>query len=173
MKNQNKFEKVDHIVVMVSRVFSVLSVAAILVMAFISVIDIIASTFFGKAIAIQSDLIKYLMILVVFCFLPNLQLERGVLVVDIFSRKYGPGFAKAITVIGCVLGVVIFAVFGVRGCYLLKDYFVTKTRNVLSEQSFLLWPFALVYVIGTFMTALAFLWSVIRQFVKKKEGVAS
>ena len=160
------FWAIDKLLLKASRILSFFSVAALLVMAFLSTIDVICSKFFGTAIPIQSDLIKYLLVVTVFCFLPDIQLERGLMVVDILSAHYSPAIKRLVSTIGNALGIMIFSTLFVKGFTLLARMIREKTMSALSASAFPIWPFALAYVVGCFMLSLAFLWTIVRTYTR-------
>lgn len=146
-----------------ARWFSYLGGIALLFMGVIAFINVIASKVFGRAIANVNDLIDYLMIAVVYCCAADCQLNGGGLIqVDIFFRKFPYRMKKIIKAIGYLAGVCIYTFAGYQAFSLLSKHISVRTTASTSASSFVIWPFTLLYIVGTFVLALALLWSVIR-----------
>jgi TRAP-type C4-dicarboxylate transport system permease small subunit len=152
--------------------FSYFGGLAMLFMAFIGVANIIASKAFGHSIANTNELIDYALILVVYCAVASVQLDMGLLRVDIFSRKFPRKLNKGVDLVGCALGTCIYAFAGYEAVSLLADHYRLKTTAAASVHSFVIWPFTVVYVVGTFFLALSLLWSIVRMFAFKEQSLA-
>lgn len=170
IKGRSWFSKADRGIRLVAKYFSWIAVACILVMAFLSTIDIISSKFFGKAIGVQNELVQYLMIPTFVCFLANVQLETGIMSVDIFSKRYGPRLSKVMYLLSNVLGTAFFSLVGARSVVLLKQYIEKKTASSMSAYSFPLWPFGLILAIGMFFFAFSFLWCAVHVFFAEQKS---
>ncbi|MBR1781209.1 MAG: TRAP transporter small permease [Oscillospiraceae bacterium] len=155
--------KIDHGINWAARWFSYLGGIALLFMGIIAFINVIASKVFGHAIANVNELIDYCLILVVYCCVADCQLNGGGLIqVDIFFRLFPYGVKKLIKGIGYIAGVCIYTFAGYQAFSLLAKHIRVKTTASTAASSFVIWPFTLIYIIGTFVLALALLWSVIR-----------
>ena len=133
--------------------FSYFGGIAIIAMAFIGTANIVASKVFGNAIANTNELIDYGLIIVVYCAVADVQFGMGLLRVDIFTRKFPQRLDRAIQLVGHVLGTFIYAFAGYEAISLLTDHLQLKTKAAASVHSFVIWPFTVVYVVGTFFLA--------------------
>ena len=62
----------------------------------------------------------------------------------------------------------MYAFAGYQAFSLLNKHFTYKTLATTSSNSFVIWPFTLLYIIGSFCLSLALLWSVVRMFFLPK-----
>jgi TRAP-type C4-dicarboxylate transport system permease small subunit len=134
-------------------------------MAIIATINVVASKAFGKAISNVNELIDYFLIAVVYCCAADCQLNGGGLIqVDIFFRKFPYRMKKIVKGCGYILGLGMYAFAGYQAFSLLDKYITYKTLAASNASSFQIWPFALLYIVGSFFLSIALLWSVIRMF---------
>ena len=153
----------------VARWFSYLGGIALIFMAIAAFVNVIASKVFGKAINNVNEIIDYLLIAVVYCCAADCQLNGGGLIqVDIFFRMFPDGLKKVVKGIGNILGIAMYAFAGYQAFSLLNKHFTYKTLATTSSNSFVIWPFTLLYIIGSFCLSLALLWSVVRMFFLPK-----
>lgn len=147
----------------VTKWFSFLGGASLILMGIMLFVNIICSKVLGKAINNVNELVNYLLIAVVYCCGASCQLNEGGMVqVDIFYRKFPPVLQVIVKSIGYFLGFCLYSFAGCQALSLLKKYISAKTLAAASTSSFVIWPFTLLYIIGTFMLAISLLWSVIR-----------
>lgn len=159
------FEKADRVVYLVSKYFSYIAVACILVMGILSTSDVVAAKVFGQGIPITNDLVKFLMIPTCFCFLANVQLSGGIMQVDLFYRKYSPKAKKIFYPFVCLLGVVVFGFASWRGWLLMQKYIVNHEQSSMSAYSFPLWPYALISALGLTLLVFSFVWTALRLYL--------
>jgi TRAP-type C4-dicarboxylate transport system permease small subunit len=160
---QGGLYRVDVFFKAVTKWFSYLGGLSLLFMGIILFINIISAKVFGNAINNVNELVNYLLIAVVYCCGASCQLnEGGMIQVDIFYRKFGPGLQKVIKGVGFFCGFCLYTFAGYQAFSLLNKYISAKTLAAASTASFQIWPFTLLYIVGTFMLALSLLWSVIR-----------
>lgn len=138
-------------------------------MGFLAVSDVIASKIFGSAIPITNDIVKYFMVPTCFCLLGTVQLNGGLMQVDLFSRKYGPHMKKIFGAISGVLGFAVFGFCGWKTSELLIRHIQRHEMSAASAFSFPLWPLSLLCVVGTFVLAFAFVWTTLRLFLAPAE----
>jgi TRAP-type C4-dicarboxylate transport system permease small subunit len=151
--------------------FSYFGALAMVFMAFIGVANILASKLFGESIANTNELIDYALIIVVYTAVAGVQFDMGLLRVDIFSRKFPQKVNWGVELVGNILGTVIYFFAGYQAVSLLVDHYSLKTMAAASVHSFVIWPFTVVYVVGTFFLALALLWSIVRMVALRKPAV--
>jgi TRAP-type C4-dicarboxylate transport system permease small subunit len=159
------FVFVDRWLTRLARGFSYFGGLALVFMAFLGTANVIASKTAGQSIANTNELIDYTLILVVYCAVASVQFGTGLLRVDIFSRKFPTRLNKGVDLVGCVLGACIYGFAGWEALSLLADHYSLKTKAAASVHSFAIWPFTVIYVVGTFFLAVALLWSIVRMAV--------
>ena len=156
--------KIDKVIYYILRVFSYIGVAAAVIMSVLSVSDIIAAKVFSKAIPNQYELVQYLLIAVVYCFLPIIANHTGLMSVDILTRKFSALLLRIIDIFAYILGTGIFAFITWQGFTLLQKHMREMTASSTSSNAFQIWPFTLLYVVGLGVLTLSCLWRVIRDF---------
>jgi TRAP-type C4-dicarboxylate transport system permease small subunit len=138
-------------------------------------INIISSKLFGKAMLNVNELTDYLLIAVVYCSVAFCQLNGGLVAVDIFYRKYNETMKKIIRATGCLLGMFAYAFAAFQSVNLLEKHISLKTTAASTLTSFPIWPFTLLYVVGSFFLAFTLIWTLIRtplgDEVEKEEEV--
>ena len=157
--------KIDHGMNWGTRWFSYLGGIALLLMAIMLFVNIVSSKVFHKSFSNVNDLVDYLLIACVYCCAADCQLNGGGLVqVDIFFRMFPYGMKKVVKGVGYLLGFAMYSFTGYEAFSLLSKYFQYKETASASSSSFVIWPFCLLFIIGSFVLALALLWSVVRMF---------
>jgi len=148
-----------------ARWFAYIGGFAVIVMAFAGTANIIVSKVFGNSLQNVNDIIDYGLIVVVYCAVADAQFGIGLMRVDIFCRKFPAKVDGAIRLVGYVLGTAMYAFAAYQAISLLRDHMQRGTTAAASVYSFVIWPFTLMYVIGTFFLAAALLWSIVRMVV--------
>ncbi|MGI5971287.1 MAG: TRAP transporter small permease [Oscillospiraceae bacterium] len=153
----------DKWIAKIARCFSYLGSAAIIITAFLAFAGIVSSKLFRFSIANVNELIDYLLIAVVYCCVADIQLGGGLIQVDIFYRKFPKALKKVIKLFTSVAGMAIYAFAAYQAISLFEKHYSLKTTAAASINSFVIWPFTLLYIIGSFMLAFALLWSILRE----------
>lgn len=125
-------------------------------------INIVSSKLFGKAMLNVTELTDYLLIAVVYCSVAFCQLNGGLIQVDIFYRKYHETAKKIIHAAGCALGVIAYSFAAYQSVGLLEKHLSLKTTAASAITSFQIWPFTLLYVVGSFLLSFALIWTLVR-----------
>lgn len=166
MKPENSLDgavgRIDRVIRLICKGYSYLGVVAILIMSFLAVGDILAAKLFSSAIPQQHEWIQYMLLAVVFCFLPIIVLGRGMMSVDILTRKFPKLLLSAIEIVSYACGAVIFGFLAYRGFLLVARHFVEKTTSATQTGAFQIWPFTLIYAAGQLLLAVACLWRAVR-----------
>ena len=165
VKVKKVLRKVDHVIDRGAFYLSWISVACIVVMGILAVVDVILSKAAGSGIAVQKEIIEECMIPVFILFVANIQMTEGLMTVDIISKHYGPIGKKISQTITCVLGTAIMSYAGSRVFVLFQDYLRKQTRATNMMNSIKVWPFALCLSIGLFTLAFAYFWTIIRVYL--------
>jgi len=148
----------------IARWFSYVSVAAILFMAFFATADILSSKFIGRTFNNVSNLIEYMLILVVYCAVASAVLDTGMMQVDLLLDKFPKKLQRVIEFAGCVGGFFVYGLAAYTGFQLFKGNYASHQMASPSSSSFQIWPFTLIYVVGTCFLVIALLWRTVRLF---------
>ena len=107
-------------------------------------------------------IIQYFMIVVVFAFLPIVVNQKGLMSVDILTRKFPGWLLKGINIFSYVVGTVLFSFLAYNGIALLNKHIVQKTASANQTGAFLIWPFTLFFVIGLILLSITCIWKTIK-----------
>jgi len=154
--------KVDSVIYKVLKYISYVCPVILVYMAVSATVDVIATKAFGRALNNINDYIEYLLIAVIYCGAPFVQISTGFVRVDIIYGKFPRGLKRVINLIAYAAATALYAVAGYQGLSLLRKHIASKQLASSALSSFQIWPFTLVYIIGTFLLAVILLWSVVR-----------
>lgn len=158
-------KKVDKIVFRAMWGVSILSGASLMLVALICTIDALGAKIFSVSVPNGTEWVTYLNIPVVFLAIGFIQVERGHTTVDLISGRFPEVIQKIIRAIGNLLGIFVCAYVGYCSWKLTLDKIATSAKASSAAGAFLVWPFALVIAVGFLLLMLAFVWTLIREFV--------
>lgn len=158
-------KKIDKIIFKAMWGVSLLSGLSLLAVAILCTADALGSKLFSASIPNGTEIVTYLNIPVVFFAMAFIQVERGHTTVDLFSGHFPKGIQRTIHLAGYVLGALICAFVGYCSFQLVLDKYKTSAKASAAASSFVVWPFAVVIVIGFVLIAAAFVWCVFREFL--------
>ena len=164
-EKRNIAKKIDRIIFKAMWGVSVLSGLSLLAVAILCTADALGSKIFSASIPNGTEIVTYLNIPVVFFAMAFIQVERGHTTVDLFSGRFPKGIQKAIHLIGFVLGALICGFVAYCSFQLVLDKYKTSAKASAAASSFVIWPFALVIVLGFVLIAAAFVWCVVRELL--------
>ena len=144
---------------------SYISAVCLLVITVLSTADVAATKIFKDSITNTIDLVTYLNIPVVFLTAAYVQLERGQKHIVLIYTHFPQWGQKIVHTVGNVLGAAISVFTGYRAIIYTIQKFDTVAKSSSSASAFAIWPFVAVIAIGFLLMAVAFLWSIIREFV--------
>ena len=157
-----KFRKADGFVV---KVFKYISYPPAVLMMFIAVmatVNVITSKIFHTIVPSVNDWITYLLIPIVFLSISHVQLDRGLVVVDVLNKRYPKWLLNVIDVISnfCLIGLNGFISW--RAFVLMLDKFAHKEISSIDAGHFYLWPFCLILGFGMLCFAFTSFWCILR-----------
>lgn len=144
---------------------SYISAVCLFVITILSTADVAGNKIFDHGITNATELVTYLNIPVVFLSAAFVQLERGHTHIDLIYTHFPQWAQKLIHTVGNVLGVAISAFIGYRAVILTTQKFASVAKSSSSINAFVIWPFVALIALGFLLMAVAFLWSLVREFV--------
>ena len=144
---------------------SYISPICLLVITLLSTADVVATKVLKHGLNNATDIVTYLNIPVVFLSAAYVQLERGHTHIDLIYTHFPQWAQKLIHTIGNVLGAGLSAFIGYRAVLSTVQKFELLEKSSSAATAFITWPFAAVIAIGFLLMAVAFLWSLVREFV--------
>ncbi len=144
---------------------SYVSAVCLFVITILSTADVVGNKIFDHGITNATELVTYLNIPVVFLSAAFVQLERGHTHIDLIYTHFPQWAQKLIHTVGNILGVCISAFIGYRAVILTIQKFTSVAKSSSAINSFVIWPFVALIALGFLLMAVAFLWSLVREFV--------
>ena len=144
---------------------SYVSAVCLFVITILSTADVIGNKIFDHGITNATEFVTYLNIPVVFLSAAFVQLERGHTHIDLIYTHFPMWAQKLIHTIGNLFGVALSGFIGYRAVILTIQKYTTVAKSSSAINAFVIWPFVALLALGFFMMAIAFLWSLIREFV--------
>lgn len=161
-KQKSVFIKVDTVVVRVFRAVSFIAAVAMILIMFLCVADIILAKLFRTGTSGGMDLTSYLLIPAVYCTLAYVQMDSGLLNVDLFEMHFPPYLKKTVKILSSALGLLISLFLGWTGLKKFFTLFIMKEKSSSAAGAFLTWPFCGIYIIGIGLLGIAFMWTIVR-----------
>ena len=144
---------------------SYVSAVCLFVITILSTADVIGNKIFDHGLSIATEFVTYLNIPVVFLSAAFVQLERGHTHIDLIYTHFPMWAQKLIHTIGNLFGVALSGFIGYRAVILTIQKYTTVAKSSSAINAFVIWPFVALLALGFFMMAIAFLWSLVREFV--------
>lgn len=161
-KKRAGFMKADAIVCRIVKYYSYIAVATILIMGFLATADVVTSKLFGSAIPVTNDVVKWFIVPTCFCLLAEVQLNGGLMQVDLFSRRYSPKACYILKIVTAILGCAVFGFAGVCVSKLTIKHIVSHEMSSMSAYAMPLWPFSLFCALSLVLLFIALIWTVLR-----------
>lgn len=161
--------KVDRTIVSVVRVISYLSAVFLIGIMFVAFFNVLGEKILHQGIPGSTEIVKYLHVPVVFLSAAYVTLDRGQTAIDLLSQHFPKVIRTVTTTFNFLLGAAISVFIGYRGLVQMGKHLDTHARSSVTGFGFPLWPFSLIFALGFFMIAIAFLWSIVRYFAPKEE----
>lgn len=164
-KWSERLQNINKVVINTMKFISYLSMISLLIIALLASTDVFASKLFRSGIANATELITYLNIPVVFLSIAYVQLDRGHTYIDLFFLHFPKIIQKIIRTIGNLLGITISLFIGWRAIILTLNKMSNGTKGSGAASSFSIWPFVSIIAIGFILLALAFVWSIVKEWL--------
>lgn len=157
---------VDRRIMKVTRGISYVAAFCMLLIAIIATANVIAAKIFSANYPSANDYVTYLFVIVIYCSLPNMHLERVLINVDILSNHFKKTLNVIIGVISDLLGIAVFALMSAGSFDVFVSYFEYKELSSIGARgAFQIWPFPLLMCVFCGIMALTFVWNLIRRSV--------
>ena len=144
---------------------SYVSAVCLFVITILSTADVIGNKIFDHGITNATEFVTYLNIPVVFLSTAFVQLERGHTHIDLIYTHFPAWAQKLIHTVGNLFGVALSGFIGYRAVVSTIQKYTTVAKSSSAINAFVIWPFVALLALGFFMMAIAFLWSLVREFV--------
>ena len=143
---------------------SYISAACLLVITLLSTADVMTSKLFSRSIT-QCYGYRHISEYPCVFTAAYVQLERGHTHIDLIYKHFPMWGQKIIHTVGNILGVGLSAFIGYRAVLSTIQKFQIVEKSSSSASAFIVWPFAALIALGFLLMAVAFLWSLVREFV--------
>lgn len=169
MPNQNRtlYDKVDSVIVKIFKYISYISGVCLIGIMLVAFFNVLGEKIFHKGIPASTEIIQYLHIPVVFLACAYVTVDTGHTKIDLLSSHFPKWLQQLFITIGNLCGTFICGFVGARGIVQMRKFMDTHAKSSTTGVGFAKWPFALIFSIGFFLLAFSFLWSIVRQYMKK------
>ena len=176
-KLRSNFLQVDLIVVKSLKAVSFISAVAMLIVAVLATIDVIMAKVFRSGVPNATEIIKYLLIPIVYSACAYLAIDQGLINVDLIQGRFPRAMRIAVNILSDLLGLASSAFLAWRGWIQFFKLLQSGEKSSSSSYAFVVWPFGLMFFIGMALLAVALLWRLMRDFIcpelneaKKEDG---
>ena len=147
---------------------SLLAVIPMFLIMLLAVLDVIGGKLFNQSIQSSTEMIQYMNVPLVCLAMGFVEHKMGHTRIQVLTKHYPKFLRKGLYMLGSLIGcgVSLFV------AYMAIDLMMTNLERMTPIQStspILVWPFVLCLIIGYVLTALAFIWSGVREITKKEE----
>jgi len=172
------YERIDKVIMKILRVISYLAVVFLILIMLMAFFNVIGEKL-GKTMEWISGIpnstywIQYWHIPTVFLTIAYVTLSGGHTRIDMVVKKYPKTLQKIVLSFANLLSAAICGFVAWRGWTVLlaEQVKYASTFNGLSD-GFPEWPFGLAYCLGLTLTAVAFLWAIVRLYCAPQQGPA-
>ena len=163
------FWKVDSMICRIAGTISKVTPFIIIIMALGATVNVIINKTLGTSIPSVNDWISFLMIPVVWLCLAQVTLKGKLVSVDFLSKHFPVILNRIIQALGYLIGAAVTFYIMTRQWSLMKSNYESGKLSSTSGLNFVLWPFSAILAIGLGLSALAFIWMSVRQFVPERQ----
>lgn len=161
------FNRADRIIVKIFKYVSYISGVCLIAIMLVAFFNVLGEKIFHKGIPASTEIIQYLHIPVVFLASAYVTVDTGHTKIDLLSSHFPKWLQQLFITIGNLCGTFICGFVGYRGIVQMRKFMAVHAKSSTTGVGFSKWPFALIFSIGFFLLAFSFVWSIVRQYVKK------
>mgnify|MGYP002627297814 CR=1 FL=1 len=156
------FRKIDGVVMKVFKYISYPPAVLMILIAVMATINVISSKLFHVIVPSVNDWITYLLIPIVFLSISHVQLDRGLVVVDVLNKHYPKWLIDTIDVISNLCLIALNGFISWRAFVLMGEKFAHKEISSIDAGHFYMWPFSFLLGFGMLCFAFTSFWCVLR-----------
>ena len=159
----NKYEKIDIAVKKGACIFALIGACALFAIMILAFVNVVTTKLFRYAITNSTELITYLLPVMVYPSLPAVIVGKGgLLAADILSSRFGRITGFIFETLGAFLGIGVFILLAWRSFMNFSDLYTSKTVNLVNANSFYIWPFSFIMFFGLTLCVLCLIYRYIR-----------
>ncbi len=133
---------------------SAVGAAGVIVLTLVTCIDVIGRYIFNSPLNGAFEISQNLLVLITACGIPLATLADQHISVDVIFQKLSTHGRKVLTLIGCLLGFVAFAVLCWRGIVAVVDS-ILPVYEITDRLKMVTYPFRMILAAGFFLSAMA------------------
>ena len=161
------FDKIDRFLLAVTRWISYGSGICLFYIMVLAFCNVITSKLLNRSIPNANDIVAYMNVPICFLSVAYVQLDRGHTNIMLLQRHFHPVVAKIVRIISHLLGAGVCVIIGWRAILQMNQWLATHQTASSNISGIKIWPYAGVLAFGYLLLALCFLWSIVREFVRK------
>ena len=154
------------VVTWISNALIAISAAALGVMLFLSVADVIGRYFFLRPIEGTSELVGTLLIIASSLGLGYCQLVKGNISIDVFTRRFKPRGQAILNICSYLMSIAVTVIMTWRGSLMMYDYMFKQLGGTSATLGIILWPFMFIMSLGFAWVTIIFLIDLFNSFVE-------
>lgn len=171
-------EKVDFIIVKTTKLISYISGVCLIVIMLVAFFNVLGEKLRSLGLPVtgipaSTEIVSYLHIPVVFLAAAYVTFDRGHTRIDLITSKLNKVVQNILLTFGYILGVGICSFISWRGFIQMGKFIARNKMSSVTGVGFPLWPFALIMSVGFAILAIAFIWSIVRQYAMKEKTKTS
>ena len=146
---KTKYERIDIAVKKGTCIFALIGACALFAIMILAFANVVTTKIFRYAITNSTELITYCLPVMVYTSLPAVITgKNGLLSADILSSRFGPLVEFILETFGSILSIGVFVLLAWRSFVNFSDLFTNHTVNMVSANSFVIWPFGGIMFLG-------------------------
>ena len=166
-ENATLFDRVDRALLTVTRWISYGSGVCLFYIMVLAFCNVITSKLLNRSIPNANDIVAYMNVPICFLSVAYVQLDRGHTNIMLLQRHFHPVAAKIVRIFSHLLGAGVCVLIGWRAIIQMSKWFTVHQTASSNINGIQIWPYAGILAFGYLLLALCFLWSIVREFVRK------
>lgn len=159
-------ERIDCVLMAICKVFSYLGAFSLILIMLVAFFNVIGEKLFHQGIPASTEIVQYFHIPVVFTAAAWVNLDTGHTKIDLLSSHFPGAMQAVIDALANLAGAFICGFVAWLGISRVANFYSIHKMSSVTGSGFVLWPFALILVIGFALLAVTFLWRIIRRFIR-------
>lgn len=155
----------------VNKAASYIAVVPMFLIMLLAVMDVVGGKLFNQSIQSSTEMIQYMNVPLVCLAMGFVEHQSGHTRIQVLTRHYPRVLQKALYVLGSLIGCVV-SLFVAYMAVSLMAINIERMTPIQATSSIPVWPFVLCLIVGYVLTALAFIYSGVRELLKKDESTA-
>ena len=152
----------------VNKAVSLVAVLPMFLIMITAVLDVLGGKLLNQSIQSSTEMIQYMNVPLVCLAMGYVEHQMGHTRIQVLTKYYPRVIRKGLYVLGSLVGCAVSLYIAYMAISLLVTNFQRMTP-IQTTSPIPVWPFVLCLIVGYVLTALSFVWSGVREILKKDE----